>query len=637
MKSRRNASNPALRRAAVGLIAVAIALCGRGATRADEPARAATTQGWTVAERADFDHLALGSELFPLAWAEALDSAITGKPFLTGLDRHGLIDDPADPNHLPIGLTAARAKFGTPMTMLGINCAACHVTVATYKGKSLRIDGAPNPIDMITLNADLADSTTKLATDPAAFAKFVLLVVGNPEEKLRVVSTYPYAYQVLATMAAADAKANSSAMRTQLTAALAVLFAPRSVAWPVDCDPEGTPILGDPVAPEWLAKVVKIEGELAPALDALLLDLSRSGVPLGPLAGAARSQAVAQLATHLATTLWYLKQQSAEMQKQVMLRSFPGGTAGGPGRVDDFRLARNLTVNKLSIAFPGTAPSSIPILWGTDRVQWLGWDATADSTMERNIGTAVAIGAVLNRATYDSSIAPYDVFRLEEIASKVQPPAWPTALFGPLDAAKVERGASLFKARCVNCHLDEAALKASAGAISKWIPDLTYGLDEVGTDPNRAVNFVNDFTDRSAGSPLPDSLKFLLKMLYRQNGVGPLDAEQLLGGRTESWRATGRYAGRPLRSIWAAAPYLHNDSVPTLRDLLLPAAQRPVKFRRGGREFDPVNVGFIEPPADASAFLFDTTLSGNHNSGHEYGVDLPEADKSALIEYLKAN
>ena len=49
--------------------------------------------------------------------------------------------------------------------------------------------------------------------------------------------------------------------------------------------------------------------------------------------------------------------------------------------------------------------------------------------------------------------------------------------------------------------------------------------------------------------------------------------------------------GRALNGIWATAPYLHNGSVPTLYDLLLPAADRPKKFRVGSRELDVKKVG----------------------------------------------
>jgi hypothetical protein len=54
-----------------------------------------------------------------------------------------------------------------------------------------------------------------------------------------------------------------------------------------------------------------------------------------------------------------------------------------------------------------------------------------------------------------------------------------------------------------------------------------------------------------------------------------------------------------------------------------------------------VNVGFVSSVAqrgDKQFFLYDTTVPGNGNQGHEgkaYGTDLPPADKNALIEYLK--
>jgi hypothetical protein len=33
----------------------------------------------------------------------------------------------------------------------------------------------------------------------------------------------------------------------------------------------------------------------------------------------------------------------------------------------------------------------------------------------------------------------------------------------------------------------------------------------------------------------------------------------------------------------------------------------------------------------------DTTLPGNLNTGHEWGTQLPEGDRMALIEYLKVH
>ena len=122
---------------------------------------------------------------------------------------------------------------------------------------------------------------------------------------------------------------------------------------------------------------------------------------------------------------------------------------------------------------------------------------------------------------------------------------------------------------------------------------------------------------------------------YESYHIDASQAKKLQGDRRECWRPTGKYAGRPLIATWAAAPYLHNDSVPTLYDLLQPASKRPVTFRRGGRDFDTQKVGYREPPPGEPAFLFDTRKPGNGNMGHEYGTDLGERDRLDLIEYLK--
>ena len=101
------------------------------------------------------------------------------------------------------------------------------------------------------------------------------------------------------------------------------------------------------------------------------------------------------------------------------------------------------------------------------------------------------------------------------------------------------------------------------------------------------------------------------------------------------------YKAGPLNGIWATAPYLHNGSVPTLMDLLLPAVQRPTTFSVGGIEFDPVRVGFKSGPGDGP-FVFNvkaadgTLIPGNSNAGHEYGTGLTSDERAALLEYLKS-
>ena len=103
--------------------------------------------------------------------------------------------------------------------------------------------------------------------------------------------------------------------------------------------------------------------------------------------------------------------------------------------------------------------------------------------------------------------------------------------------------------------------------------------------------------------------------------------------------------------------------MPTLRDLLNSAAERPQVFYRGSDVFDQEKVGFVsdvsqfnddgtskdDPANEQRFFRYETQPladgatprernEGNLNSGHEgdrYGTSLSAEDKDALVEYLK--
>jgi hypothetical protein len=117
--------------------------------------------------------------------------------------------------------------------------------------------------------------------------------------------------------------------------------------------------------------------------------------------------------------------------------------------------------------------------------------------------------------------------------------------------------------------------------------------------------------------------------------------------RFSHFSKTGGYADQPLDGIWARSPYLHNGSVPTLRDLLEPSACqagkpcRPAKWYRGSDVLDTDRVGYRSDTSGSAAkdvFLYDTSVLGNSNHGHEgkiYGTELPAEDKDAIVEYMK--
>jgi hypothetical protein len=97
----------------------------------------------------------------------------------------------------------------------------------------------------------------------------------------------------------------------------------------------------------------------------------------------------------------------------------------------------------------------------------------------------------------------------------------------------------------------------------------------------------------------------------------------------------GSYEARVLEGIWAAAPYLHNGSVPTLDDLLKPANQRPAVFYIG-TNYDISKVGLASSQTPSPGYEYRTSVKGNGNGGHEYGTQLSAPQKTALIEYLKS-
>jgi hypothetical protein len=97
-----------------------------------------------------------------------------------------------------------------------------------------------------------------------------------------------------------------------------------------------------------------------------------------------------------------------------------------------------------------------------------------------------------------------------------------------------------------------------------------------------------------------------------------------------------KYEARVLNGIWAAAPYLHNGSVPSLAELLKPPAERVSTFKVGPA-YDIENVGLAKEQTKFG-YTYQANAdksSGNCNCGH-VGTDLSASDKKALLEYLKS-
>lgn len=283
----------------------------------------------------------------------------------------------------------------------------------------------------------------------------------------------------------------------------------------------------------------------------------------------------------------------------------------GAGRVDTFNPYKaiqfhwdldRLPLEELS------ASSDYPALWNQkprgDNNMELHWDGNNPSLDERNL--SASLGAGVTPVTLDRKALK----RVADWVKILPPPPYPL----PIDQAKANRGAQVYAQECTRCHGDH---RFRDGFVDKTIMPLLGKVDPI--DSIR--------TDRQRLDA------YTLLFAQNQYTLYPDSKE-----RFRHFRKTNGYANQPLDGIWLKAPYLHNGSVPTIRDLLEPPELRPVTFYRGYDVLDTQKLGFVSTvPSEGRKrfFAYDTRVLGNSNSGHLWGVNLPPEDKDAIVEYMK--
>lgn len=267
-------------------------------------------------------------------------------------------------------------------------------------------------------------------------------------------------------------------------------------------------------------------------------------------------------------------------------------TPSGPGRQDATNFLKFML---LRLAEDGTSGLTDfqPVWHQAARTNLHGhWNAAAPDVRTANW---LAAAFLLDFTPVELDRAAMD--RLERWLANVPPPPFP----GPVDAPLAERGRALYGRHCAECHAPGGARLGEVVPYAEAGTDATY----VAATTPAAVTALRDM------------------------GEAPF--------RFTGYRRTDGFQNLLLDGVWARAPYLHNGSVPTLWDLLLPPAGRPRVFHRGHDVVDPRHVGFVSagPDAEREGTRFDTALAGNGNGGHAYGTELPEADRWALVEFLK--
>ena len=634
-------------------------------------------QGWSESDSLWFYNVTQGSALIPYDFY--LNLEVEGSNVLVRdnsvMDKHRYL--PQKPTFFnPDGLAVGFVKDSYQgRDYIGYTCAACHTSQVNYQGKAIRIDGGPAMADMVGYLSELQASMLQTLADSGKNKRFVdaVLALNNDYDTAEEVnadlkkwtdnivqyntinhSNVDYGYARLDAFGRIYNRVLKHVPnRQQVYDALSQITKANHEYLLTDSEVE---------------KVMEGIDEIIIGDDQFTLIVNRL------------------------------------MSKEP---GYPGLGMSGIFRV------RNALFN------PPNAPVSYPFLWDIaqhDYVQWNGLAANAGvGPLGRNTGEVIGVFAKLDwkaedpffslsayisgqsnktkKINFESSVDIVNLERLEAHLRNLKSPVWPEEILGKIDQQKAKRGRKIYGRYCQSCHelIDRDDW-------NRLVVAQMSSLNEIGTDPAMAMNSVT-YTGKAGNfkyvyqgtevgdvivgedapvvqvltavtsgviaTPDPDKWflrrwldrLYILVSSYFSNTIKPsIKAGKYDADTTSSpYASLVSYKARPLNGIWATAPYLHNGSVPSLYDLMLPKKRegeetedgeyRPDSFMVGSREFDATKVGFKTEGYDG--FNFTTVQRGNYNTGHEYaagktaqknGEILPplnRAERLDLLEFLK--
>lgn len=594
-------------------------------------------QGWTKCDREWWYTVSQGSRLLPLDWMQALEipgatDKVLSKPNIVKFNY--LPNDKVD--GLPVGFAIDKGVTGHAPAMcrtfpslcangtmarpwVGMNCSACHSNEITYKGKSLRIDGAPTLADFQGFFEQILASLTQTRSDQVKFDRFAKSVLGTQVNSAAVAKLQQELDEVIAWETRL-AKKNDALIRYGFGR----------------LDAQG----------HILNKIALSVGAADPLID----------TPANAPASYPH--------------IWNAPQH-------------------------DLVQWNGIAPNKIEYSIAGLKTNVGALARNTAEV--IGVFAQIDSNSSDWLGG------------YSSSLQLQNMVDIERKLGTLRSPKWPEDVLGRINTELLPRGKQIYESACSGCHTviesNDLKTKITADMRSLWssATDLALACNSF-FHRSKSGDVVGRPTWIVLGEPIKsaDSTLTLLKHMtagaiveqrgelakkaladlltplspfrefFEQSvatgeieflpGVSDAELKQrakrcLLEAGPDFKQKNLAYKARPLNGIWATAPFLHNGSVPTLYDLLLPSTVRntirpgetgpangqpvrPELFYVGSREFDPVRVGFVQMPSE-SQFKFrvrddaGVPIMGNYNSGHDYGTQMNETDRRSLVEYLK--
>lgn len=557
---------------------------------------------WSPDRRERYYQTSQGSLVVPYAWFRALEWR-TGTEMFASPEvqaRYGLLpdNDPQyNPDQLPVGIVKDIVPDEYVETLgegqkewASISCAACHTGQLMYKGTALRIDGCQGFWGFEQWSNDLVYSMMITSAIPSKFDRFCARVYGHREK---------------GTCSQSEKELLSAQLKRYFNS-----------------------------------------------------DLIMAGINAGL--------------------------NSTYPTKELFARTaaLGRGVNGECGPLDYRNVIRN------------SGPVSYPPLWYTHEFDWVQSTTAIRQPLGRNVteawGVSVRVELKDPATRFESTARLDDMFWMETLLSILQAPKWPENIFGPIDRERAERGRRLFHEAvwdkalpadqielpadpaghiagpnpnrpttgyCARCHAP--ALETQANQYGrKYIQLPLYDMKKMGTDSHDADQFADrrPYTSYLASEfgnqdrvGIGDFLKVcitgILDRWFKEHDISDQCRVIMEGYRPNLFRAPRAYPARPLDGYWATGPFLHNGSVRTFYELLSPAAERAKSFWIGTREFDPLYVGFRNDPVEG-AFLYDTSVEGNSNAGHEFrdapagtpgviGPWLRPDQRLDIIEYLK--
>ncbi|WP_370980874.1 di-heme-cytochrome C peroxidase [Agaribacterium sp. ZY112] len=645
-------------------------------------------QGWKRSDSLWFYNTTQGSNLLPYEMMLALEHGDNTQSFLAddNVDRWRYLPQVAtifNPDALPVGFVKDTYKG---QAYLGLTCAACHTGQVNYQDKAIRIDGGPAMSNMSAFMAELEQALDATLNKPDKLERYLTKVLKKgayknaeqAQKDLELWHKIRRQYNIVNHSSLDYGYARLDAFGRIYN---------RVLQYIIDSDQLKRHLLSARNSDGSRMLTLQQVDQVMQGIDDSVVSRDEFMLVIDRLTAKGPNQVSLSM------------KQILRLRDQVF--NEPNAPVSYPFLWD--------TAHSDYVQWNGIAKNAGAGPLGRNVGEVMGVFATLDWTASKpwyaplNL-PARASGQDSKREVIDftSSVDPINLQRLELALKNLKSPLWPgddsylpNGEHGPLpkiDKALADKGQRLFVEYCQSCHQPIDRNNWDRKVVASM-----SALDRIGTDPAMAKNsvlysgssgnFKQTYQKTSVGTVImpeqapvamilsaaaagvvvtPDADKwwirrqldrlYLLAASFFQNDI---EASVQSGDYQPSTTAQPfqnllAYKARPLNGIWATAPYLHNGSVPTLYDLLLPVKRegdpdeglyRPNHFVVGSREFDAKKVGFKSQGYDGS--VFDTSLPGNFNSGHEYaagrspqlnGEVLPalnDQQRWALVEYMK--